>query len=487
MIVRRVLKIALAALFLSPVLPAFAGAPGGLGAGHGIYLGDSQILDAEPMHQLTVRENVREYQFSPSGEKIAYVVSVEDHGERYFAVKVVDTWRSEPEAKTLTRQANPLTAEEWETPLLSLLGWAGDDRYLLLSRTVVTVTDEGPTYSPQMEILDLSAKSPEPLLIPMEAPEKKGAIVGLSYAWAPARDRLLIGKNILDFSEKSTRDENSYFLFDPLTGKLQPLAINAPDTVLGWLDDSHLLLRSKVGKKQTYRQYDPASGLIADSARPDWWGQRPELELFSQHSPSGETNPKDPSLALDLGRHGLPDSRKDDETSATTIWVLHDPPGKKLSALPVGVTPGYDLPQEQWSPTGKAVAFIAHGDVFLTRLIKRLASSREKLTAGEPLTCEEEKQIAMSNLKQIGLGIMQYVQDNDEKYPSASKFPGDVIPYFQDTSLLSMGNRQFEYHAPVDPSLAHMDAPADVILGEITTSCARIVLYADGHVKALDK
>ncbi|BDI32716.1 hypothetical protein CCAX7_47670 [Capsulimonas corticalis] len=66
---------------------------------------------------------------------------------------------------------------------------------------------------------------------------------------------------------------------------------------------------------------------------------------------------------------------------------------------------------------------------------------------------EKARQAAcMSNLKQIGLGIMQYLQDNDEIYPvtnhwnasgDTTNWGQDIYPYVKSTQV---------FHCPSDPS-----------------------------------
>ena len=489
MLRQRILFSGMASLLLWSVLPVCAGAPGSFGAKHGIYVGESTILDVDVTRQLTLREDVRGYQFSPSGEKIAYVTYVEDHGDKYFALKVVNTWQRDPEVKTLTKQPMPkFIANPPEPTLIEIVGWAGDDRYLLFRRESSAMGEDDTAAPPQIEVMDLSASTPTASAIPIEMKHEDGSVVWLDFAWSPAHDRLLIGKRVLHTNEKPPRSEQSYFVYDPFAAKLSSVGINPVDSVMGWLDGERLLTFRRVkGAKTTLWEFDLASGAETVSTCPSGWGKFPDQIMDEQHGASNADDPKDPSLRLDTVTHILPASRKDDEAPASTVWIQRSPAPKKLSALPVAVTPGSDPPQARWSPTGKAVAFVSHGDLFLTSLIKRPASSREQIAAGETLPCSEVDQIAASNLKQIGLGLIQYAQDYDENYPPASGVEGRLQPYLQNDSLYSLGDSKFVYHAPPNLSMASIASPSDYILGEMTTPCARIVLYADGSVKTIDQ
>lgn len=64
---------------------------------------------------------------------------------------------------------------------------------------------------------------------------------------------------------------------------------------------------------------------------------------------------------------------------------------------------------------------------------------------------EKARQVAcLSNIKQLGLGLMQYVQDNDQVYPAGTNgtatpagWAGELYPYVKSTAI---------YHCPDDPT-----------------------------------
>ena len=230
------------------------------------------------------------------------------------------------------------------------------------------------------------------------------------------------------------------------------------------------------------QSYELATGALTDFVRPEGWGKVP---LDNSIAPLGVADPKDPSLILDVLAHRLDASRRDGSIPASTVWLRQDPAASKLSVLALGVVSGKTPPQAQWSPTGKAMAFIAHGDIFLANLKKRPASERERLASGEPWRCPEDEMTAAENVRQIGLGILQFCQDNDDHLPSASEFQQAITPYVQDANVFSLGECKFIYHAPKNLSFASIEAPADIIIGDMETPCGRIALYADGHVKHL--
>jgi hypothetical protein len=464
-------------------------APGSFGRDHGVYVGEGKILDLESTRQLTLREGVWNLQFSPSGEKIAFVTSQKDHDEISFAIKIVDTWRHEPEIQTLVKQPWQTGAgESQKTFELEILGWAGDDRYVLFHRLTYS-PQNGQRMSSPIERVDLSSDSREPQPILTDPNESEPGEVSWDYAWSPSHDRLLIGKKLSLSDDGGSSHYVRYFLYDPAAAQARTLKVDSADTVLGWMDDTRLAIaRGMNTETPEFQGYDLATGIASASTRPNWLGMMSDPELSaSHHWTPKKTDPKDPALQLDIVTHHLASSRGDDTAEASMIWIRRTTAGKKFSAFPIGVVPGNDFPEASWSPTGKTVAFVAHGDIFLANLEKRPATTLEKQSVGEKMSCEEEKHLAASNLKQIVLGILQYAQDNDEHFPPAANLEKTIYPYLKTTSLFTLDGSRFVYHAPADLDMASMDAPAETVLGEMELPCAHIVLYADGHVKIVDK
>ena len=90
-------------------------------------------------------------------------------------------------------------------------------------------------------------------------------------------------------------------------------------------------------------------------------------------------------------------------------------------------------------------------------------------------------------MKQIGLGIVQFSQDNDENYPATADFKAKVYPYIKAMDVFSVGGHPFVYEQPADLAFAKMDSPATTEEGYMDLPCARVVLFADGHVRAFPK
>ena len=81
-----------------------------------------------------------------------------------------------------------------------------------------------------------------------------------------------------------------------------------------------------------------------------------------------------------------------------------------------------------------------------------------------------EQVSSLSNLRQIGLGIIQYSQDHDEKFPDADNWVDEVMPYiknkavFHDPSAPANEKWSYAYNRNLSGvSLAQSDSPADTV------------------------
>jgi hypothetical protein len=88
----------------------------------------------------------------------------------------------------------------------------------------------------------------------------------------------------------------------------------------------------------------------------------------------------------------------------------------------------------------------------------------------------------MNNAWQMGLGILQWSQDNHEKMPPADGYHDEVYPYIKDESVFTSDVYPFNYELD-GQSDADIQNPAATEMGDILLPCARGVLFADGHVK----
>ena len=92
-----------------------------------------------------------------------------------------------------------------------------------------------------------------------------------------------------------------------------------------------------------------------------------------------------------------------------------------------------------------------------------------------------------TNLKQIGLALTQYSQDFDEHYPPSEGINEAFYPYLHTRDVLQVGSHRFVYQLPGGISPAKIESPSETPQGMIDLPCARVMLFADGHVKSLPK
>ncbi len=200
-----------------------------------------------------------------------------------------------------------------------------------------------------------------------------------------------------------------------------------------------------------------------------------------------------PDLTLDVEYRPQTDvlQGSDGQMASHILWIRRMSKGKKpLAVAAAGLTPGEEDAQAVWSPTGKQIAFLTQGDLCVIDIQTIPASyplPQEKLAVGLPLTSAEEQILASSNLKQIGLGIVQYAQDFDEHFPAAEDFENTIYPYLKTRAVFEFEGHRFVYQQPTNLSLAAMEEPASTELGYIDLPSARVVLLADGHVRTFPK
>jgi prepilin-type processing-associated H-X9-DG protein len=89
-----------------------------------------------------------------------------------------------------------------------------------------------------------------------------------------------------------------------------------------------------------------------------------------------------------------------------------------------------------------------------------------------------ERQVVMSNAKQLALAAMMYAQDYDENMPSPDGINGKLEPYTKNTSLFN----GFTYTFAGGP-LSGIKEPASTEIGYVIGPGGRAIMFADGHVK----
>ncbi len=467
------LALLLAALLTATGLRAQADTPAPLPQLNIIWLGQGQVLEAAPPRQLSLHAHISEFAYQPGGLEIAYAGSDTESGASTQFVKLVGTRYGT--TTTLIAQTSP-TADPDNAVLPFLMnGWSADGRYLVVEHVEPVSMDSAgaAVYGTRLTRIDVGA-SPmrtREIALPVPLPADVSS-TSTQAVWSPSHTRLLLTQTVLFKSSQKPAYVSA--LYDFAQNRVNVLPIDAPLYAVGWADDTHLRLAG-TPNLQAHPLAFNVKTLKTEPFVPAPAPPFPDLSL----------SPTNPNVTLDLQAQTIADAPHTAQTHANVLWVRRTRGPTPLSALALDVTRGTDDPQARWAQTGRAVAYLSHGDLFVADLLTRNATIKEKYFAGEPLSCTEERTLAMSELKNIGLAAIQYAQDADENLPPQTHVNDTLQPYLPPDTLLQIGGAKFVYHAPADLALSAMDAPADTVLGTMDLPCARVTLYADGHVKAL--
>lgn len=447
-----------------------------------LYTHKGEFIQVSPMRALTLNAHVTQFAYDPLGLEIAVVGSETSGDQTTHFVKTLDAHTG----KEISRYAMTAPTDAQSTGL-GLLGFSTSGKYLLIHRFTPEPNDPS---TAQTEFLrwDLSSGSPPSHVInpqsALPAEEQSADLAGSADCYPSPDGRWLLFTQSIHTQTpegKPGPDRNAFVLYDPERDILRLLTLPHHPGIYRWADTKHLL----IGQDGESKQFDVVTGQISllttplDYVVPLVSKQYPDLSLDA-----------DPQTLRD-GKHG------GGSLNACVIWIRRAPYGQvPLGAAAAGLlpqpnvsaSPGSDDPRAVWSPTGKQLAFIASGDLHVTELTSATeALPHEKMAVGLKLSCQEEQDLAVSNLKQIGLGIIQYTQDNDENFPVADGLVKTLGPYLESTDVFRADGHAAVYEQPADLALAKMDAPAETEEAYIDLPCARVVLFCDGHVRVFAK
>lgn len=469
--------------------------------GESLYLGRGQALEAQAPRQLTLNAHVQQAAFQPGGLAVAYaggrldgdaltltVQMIGLHGDtprplwsrRVALGALADSLGLDGDGASALREriddALPMFRRGQFLNLISLQGWSSDGRYLLIKLQDVVPEGAGAGYRFEdfYTSIDVAADPPRLRPVPLAALLPPDDILADSrVSWSPQHTRLLltaIGQKgrvpgWYDFAENRVR------ALPDGAGVFQ-----------GWADDSHWLFAAPKagGPGETQFVQDIATGRRTEA-------QRPLSAVGDGGGWVSPVSPKNPELALDVEVKRIEDEGKQSAFYIHPIWLRRANAPKAFSTLSVGLISGVAAGPPQWSPTGGQIAFVSHGDLFMTDLTPRDASARQKLLGGETLTCAEENEIARANMKQIGLALFQYALDRDETFPPPGGLEARLAAYVKDPSVYSVGAARFAYQPPAARKIGQIENPAQTPLATMDLPCARDVLYADGHVGTFPK
>ena len=438
-----------------------------------LYTSRGEFLQVTPMHALTLNAHIQQFAYEPLGIEVAFAGFEIQGDQTIHFVKTMDV-RSGHEISRLSFTA-PTTDH---AAGFTFLGWSPSSKYLLVMKRFLPDPQISAEYKEEYLRWDLTAISPSTTMIDLVSHLPSEAKVNEDNGYGvPSPNRHWIHftqpYKTLDAEGKLGEPIQAHILYDTERDTYRLLNLPPKSFSLQWSDENHLRLRLD----DTFQQFDVTSEKIspllseANSDTAATSKQYPDLTL--------ETEYRDQNDVKDSGGH----------LDSCLLWIRRTSGAKKpLGVAAAGLTPSADNPQAVWSPTGKQVAFLSQGDLYVTNLVAPSDQiPSEKLALGVTLTCAEERQLASVNLKRIGLALIQYAQDNNENYPPSADINEAIYPYLKTRYLFQVGSHPFVYLLPGGTSLMKIDSPAETEQGMIDLPCARVVLFADGHVKVFTK
>ena len=437
-----------------------------------LYTTKGEFVHVSPMRALTLNAHVTQFAYDPLGVEVAYVGSEVQGDQTVYSVKTMDT-RTGHEMSRLSVAAptGGISAG------FNLLGWSWSGKYLLLQRFSADPTEPTTAVGEYLR-WDLGASPSVTRLVDPAAhlPVGTTGVTDEGLAYPSPNCRWVLFKlyyHPADVEGKPGPAHGAFILYDPDRDTYRPLTLPAGARTNGWSDDNHLIVR----QEEVRQRFDVVTGQIS-----------PLGAVRADDAPAASK--QFPNLTLDV-EHRVQEDLKGSggRLDSCLLWVRRTPTGRlPLGVAAAGLTSGTDDPQAVWSPTGKQIAFLSHEDLCVTDVTPSTELlPNEKMAVGLTLTCAEERQLAVVDLKQIGLTLTQYSQDFDEHYPPKEGINDAIYPYLKTRDVFQVGSHRFVYLLPANASLAKIESPAETPQGMIDLPCARVVLFVDGHVKTFPK
>jgi len=444
-----------------------------------LYTTRREFVRVSPPRPLTLNVHIDKFAYDPLGLEVAVAGGETQEGASVNFVRTLDA-RTGHELHRLTA-ANPPGSNLSD---FLMIGWTPSGKYLLIRRYL---PDPETPDSSAVDLVRWDLSADPPVVRPVDplpyVPAGTRGPPGVGSSFASPNRRWVLFKQDYKVPQTEQTPESqaaAYILYDTEKNIFRPLKLPSHTSVGGWVDNTYLRLWNSDADPETL---DVNTGQIS-----------PKTSGTGDKTP---TSKQYPDLTLDVESRSQPNSKGGGQFPSQIVWIRCEPrQPQPLSAVGAGITMGKEDPQAVWSPTGKQVAFLNHGDLYVTDIapvpaLELLGS--EKTALGLPLSCPEERDLAQNNLKKIGLGLVLYTQDHDEHYPPAAGVDEAIYPYIKDQpgikdrTVFSVGKVHWVYHAPQNLSFAAMESPAETVLGTTNLPCGQAVLYADGHVKLMPK
>ena len=442
-----------------------------------LYLGGGKFVQVAPLRQLTLGAHVTQFSYEPLGAEIAVAGSETVGDTETLFIKTIDV-RSGHEMNrlTMTTPAGDATAQ------YRLVGWSGSGRYLLAERwrplkELTEAAAQGLPASGDYLRWDLGADPPSVSQV-VSLPLPAGVRATLASVRPSPDGRLVFfGQEYRQTDPITKEDETQklYWLYDPEKNQTRPLPLPAGFASYGhWVDAGHLRLSGDAAQQHVSETLDVLTGVTAPYVSPP--KMKPTSSLY-------------PNLVLDAEARTLDDKEATGaQADSHILWLRRSAPGKDpLSAAAAAVTSGDDEPRPVWSPTGRQIAYVTHGDLCVTDLTTPTDIPAERQAVGLPLTCAEERALALVNIKNVDMAMFWYSMRHADKFPTSGEFQTAIASNPDYAKDLHTEAVHFVYHEPPDLLRGHLEKQKELVIGEFDLPCARVVLYGDGQVKALPK
>ncbi len=197
-------------------------------------------------------------------------------------------------------------------------------------------------------------------------------------------------------------------------------------------DDPGFQLRVKVTREEAALSFTQGLGILSDSVR-RFESENPQLLLAISSKSERELGEGRDRLLLLLANQWKYPSQivkvqsEGDKTATVIVEANANPPARPLVLVEENGNWGVDLVETyaKWNGLEGVAKF----------------ESIYKLTGvvldGMPISQEIRRSQCQTNLKQIALGVAQYVQDYDEKYPLAKPWIDVVKPYVKSEAIFN--------------------------------------------------
>ncbi|MBC8135455.1 MAG: hypothetical protein H8F28_06150, partial [Fibrella sp.] len=209
------------------------------------------------------------------------------------------------------------------------------------------------------------------------------------------------------------------------------------------------------------------------------WGVAPMITNVTVQTPSGQAQD---TTALWLRATGGTSVAGKEATG--TVPTIPDSISKAFLADALLVATNARLQGYLVNRNTAAVLFTRDGSLCAAPVFRLSRTAFEQGIRGV------QRQVTMSNAKQVGLAILIYSQDYDENYPQPGKGVAKAVrPYIKSEAVFknpATGEPGFVYTHSGSTALAEMAEPANTQLGYISGPGGRAIIWADGHVTWLD-